>query len=304
MRAVDVNNLCLDFDGKVILDHTELSVEKGEILCIWGPSGEGKSTFLRVLGGLEKPSRGMVRFFGRSCDMERPTPLDSARDGVGFIFQNSALISNMNVLNNIILPLRFRRDRLRAQRDQDHRSWQLTPRISHLADEMLERDLFHKAEQAMRNMLVYEYQGHFPHELSIGVQRRVALARALALDPQVLLMDEPTSGLDFLSRLSLLALIANMSELRRVAVVLVTHDLVLPKELGAKVSVFQDGKLTEPCNFDELKNLDLPFVQELLYEIEAAGGEAVPTEPILQDDEIVRALRADPKNNLPTHPVF
>lgn len=292
MLAVSVNNLCLDFGGKTILDHTELEVESGEILCIWGPSGEGKSTFLRVLGGLEKSSRGMVRFFGQSCDMDRPSPLDSARTGVGFIFQNSALISNMNVMNNIVLPLRFRRDRLRAERAREHHSWQLTHRISNLADEMLERDLLHKAEQAMRNMLVYDYRNHFPHELSIGVQRRVALARALALDPKVLLMDEPTSGLDFLSRLSLLALITNMSALRRLAVVLVTHDLMLPKELGAKVSVFQNGKLTTPCRFHELKNLSIPFVEELLYEIESAQGDESLREQTLSDSEILKLLRS------------
>lgn len=290
--AAQVSNLSLSFDGKQVLDHASLDLNAGEIVCIWGPSGEGKSTFLRVLGGMERPSQGMVRFFGRSCDKERPSPLDSARDEVGFLFQNSALISNMTVMSNIMLPLRFRRDKMLTKRGQfNHRSWRLTPRSNTVADEMMERDLIAKTEQAMRNMLVHEYRNHFPHELSMGVQKRVALSRALALDPKVLLMDEPTSGLDFISRLSLLALISNMSQLRHVSVIIVTHDLLLPKELGAKVSIFQKGRLTSPCRFEELERGSNPFVDELLHEIESSSGEERQMEQNLTDREIFEELR-------------
>jgi phospholipid/cholesterol/gamma-HCH transport system ATP-binding protein len=287
--AVYAHDISLSFGDKPVLRHASLTVQRGEIVCIWGPSGSGKSTFLRVLGGLEKPEAGEVLFLDKPCDMLHPAALDPARDEVGFVFQNCALVSNMSVFDNIALPLRFRRDRLRS-RQAGHHSWKLTTRRADI-ERLQEQDLQHKVDQAMQNMLVYDFRAQFPHQISLGMQKRVAVARAMVMDPRILLMDEPTSGLDYLSRLSLLALISNVSQLRRVSVVMVTHDLLLPRELNAKVSVFHDGGLTPPCSFADLDQLELPFVQELLYELRLSDPDAKP--PLSAEEEEELELAAE-----------
>ena len=285
MLAIDASDIVFDLGDRRVLDHAKLQAEPGEIICIWGPSGGGKSTFLRVLGGIEKPSLGSVRFFGRECDMAKPSPLDEARDEVGFVFQNSALIFNMTIFDTILLPLKFRRDKLRSHR-RVHRLLTVSLRDLPL---MLwdrhggDRDLRERVDRAMQNMLVYDLKGKFPHEISLGMQKRAAVARAMALNPKVLLLDEPTGGLDPLSRQSFLALVSNLNKLRNVTIVLVTHELDLPQTLGAKVSVMHDGALTEPVPFDRLRDSDVPFVRELfLAEKRPEDGEMLTDERIFE----------------------
>lgn len=245
MAALHAQNLELSFGDKKILDGASLLVNPGEILCIWGPSGEGKSTMLRVIAGLQKASSGKVSIFEEDAEMLYPSALDPVRSDMGFIFQNNALISNLRVFDNIALPLRY-----------------------HKLDD--EEGIKQRVESVLNLMLVSEYSQSYPHELSLGIQRRVAIARALVLEPKILLMDEPSAGLDFLSRLSLLALISNMNRLRKVTVICVTHDLNLPLELNAKVAVFTKGRVSEPVHINDIDKVKNPFLEELMIEMDVA----------------------------------
>ncbi len=242
MAALIVNELVLSYGSKKILDDASLVVNNGEILCIWGPSGEGKSTLLKVIAGLQKAQSGRITILGSPAEMLYPSALDPVRRKMGFVFQNNALTSNLKVYDNIALPLRY-----------------------HQLDD--EEGIAIRVKNVLNTMLVEEYASAFPYELSLGIQRRVAVARALVLDPDILLMDEPTSGLDFLSRLSLLSLISNINQLRKVTVVIVTHDLNLPIELDAKISIFNKGKLSEPSPAIEMKEIKNPFLDELRIEM-------------------------------------
>ncbi len=244
MSAINATNIHLKFDGKVILDGADFAVEQGDRVCIWGPSGGGKSTFLRVLAGLEKADQGHVFINGKPAEMDSPKATDPVRNDLGFVFQNSALISNLNVFDNVAMPLRY------------HRFG---------TEDVIKQ----RVEVVLQNMLVAEHAHEFPHQLSLGIQKRVAVARTLILDPTILLMDEPTAGLDFINRVNLLALLWNVSQLRKVTVIMVTHDLEIPRELGTSVSILANGRITSPLPVEELHTLKGDFMDELLEELGA-----------------------------------
>ncbi len=243
MSAITAKHLTVHFDGKCILDDASLTVEQGELVCIWGPSGGGKSTFLRILAGLEKAETGSVLIHGKAANMDNPSGTDKVRSELGFVFQNSALISNLTVFDNVALPLRY------------HRVG--SPDF-----------ITEKVSSTLNNMLVSEYATSFPHQLSLGIQKRVAIARTLVLNPSILLMDEPTAGLDHINRINLLALLYNVCQLRKVSILMVTHDLEIPKELNTKVSILHDGKLTQPLWMNELLKLDSSYVNEIREDLQ------------------------------------
>lgn len=228
--------------ARPILKGASLSVDQGEVLCIAGASGQGKSSLLRVIAGLEKPSAGEISYFGERIELDALNALNVAQRGVGYVFQNCALISNLRVGDNIALPLRYH------QRGS-------------------EEEIQEKVSRALRLMLVEEIRDHFPYSLSLGMKKRVAVARAWAMDPRILLMDEPTSGLDNSNRRNLLPLIENLRELYKTTILIVTHDLLIPKELRCKICFLDNGILTDPMRFDDMKHSDHPLVRDLTQDI-------------------------------------
>jgi len=227
---------------KVILAGANLSVRQGEVLCIAGASGQGKSSLLRLIAGLEKPSQGELTYFGERVPAERLNALDVAQRGVGFVFQNCALISNLSVGDNIALPLSY-----------------------HLRGN--EKEIQDKVSRALQLMMVEEFRDQFPYSLSMGMKKRVAVARAWAMDPRILLMDEPTSGLDNNNRRNLLPLIENLRELYKTTILIVTHDLLIPKELRCRICFLDKGVLTAPMHFDDMKHSDNPIVRDMVQDI-------------------------------------
>lgn len=250
MNSLSVRNLCFFYrepkqSERIVLDHANLEVRRKEILCICGQSGMGKSTLLRILGGLAKPDCGEIYYAGVQSPLSMHNALQVAKDHrVAFVFQNSALISNLSVFDNIALPLRYHHPR------------------------MAESEVRRQVENLLVSMMVQEYQGLMPYALSAGVLRRVAIARSLALEPSILLMDEPTAGIDARNRRSLLALIDNQRSLRHATIVMVTHDLHIVRELDSRVCFLHQGKLSSPVRYEEFSLIQDEDIRDMIVELE------------------------------------
>lgn len=240
--VISVHNLCYDFGGKPLLRNVNLTVNPGKLLIISGASGEGKSTLLRLLIGLEKPTSGTVRIFNRDIHAKSEMELDNIRSRMGFVFQNSALLSTLTVAGNLRLPLVYHK---LAEGDEIEKRIDLT----------------------LENLLIKSYRNHFPAQLSLGIQKRTAMARAIITRPELILMDEPTSGLDTISRNLLLALIENIRLTNDVAMIMVTNDIHAVKKLDAQIGIFKEGELYEPMEYNLLQTSPDPFVQALMEDM-------------------------------------
>lgn len=210
---------------KELFSDVNLVVKRGETICIGGGSGQGKSALLRIIAGLIRPTQGSIHYFGEYLPPERLTALEVAKRQVGMVFQNGALISNLKVRDNIALPLRY------------HKMGSAT-------------EIEEKINMAMDLMRVREFADMFPHLLSTGMQKRVAIARSWAMDPKLLLMDEPTAGLDNYNRRNLLPLIDNMRTLFKTTIIIVTHDLQISKELDCNIAFVHRKSLSDLHSFD------------------------------------------------------
>ncbi|MBP5247952.1 MAG: ATP-binding cassette domain-containing protein [Fibrobacter sp.] len=239
-EALRIENLHFRYagDDEDVLDGLDLVLGRGETLCIAGASGRGKSLLLRLIAGLDKPASGAFYYFGEHLPLSQHNALEVARRGAELIFQNGALISNLTVRENISMPLYYH-----------HRG----------TDDEIE----HRVNMALDLMRVRDEENKYPHMLSSGLAKRVAIARAWAMDPRLLLMDEPTAGLDNYNRNSLLPLIDNMQALFKTSMILVTHDLLIARELGADLCFLENKRLTQRMKFEEWLTVDLPIAHEM-----------------------------------------
>ncbi|MCX8100376.1 MAG: ABC transporter ATP-binding protein [Geminicoccaceae bacterium] len=214
MSRIEVQGLWKSYGDRVVLERVSLVIEPASLVAIVGSSGCGKSTFLRIILGVEQPSRGRILLDGA------PLPAEPGPDR-GIVFQRYTVFPHLSVLENAALGLELRASRLLG------RSFGARRREAHeQAAAMLERvGLGHVLEA-------------FPHELSGGMQQRLALAQALVVEPRVLLLDEPFGALDPGIRADARALLLELWEERGTTVVMVTHDLPEAFQLGTRVLVF------------------------------------------------------------------
>jgi polar amino acid transport system ATP-binding protein len=221
---IDVRGLCKRFGGVDVLRELTLSVEKGKVAAIIGPSGGGKSTFLRCINGLESFERGEVRvgndvLLWNGDARERAERLRAIRRKVGFVFQQFNLFPHLDVMGNIVeAPLRVLGEK-RASAEAE--AVRLLERVG-LADK----------------------KNAHPNELSGGQQQRVAIARALAMRPEVLLLDEPTSALDPVMATEVMSVISELARAGQTMIV-VTHQLGLARAIADTVHVFSEGQRVE-----------------------------------------------------------
>jgi len=217
---IEVRGLVNRFGAQVVHDHLDMTVEQGEVFGIVGGSGSGKSVLLRSILGLQRPQAGEVRMLGRDLTQLTTAALKEIKATYGVTFQQGALFSSLTVLQNVQLPM------------LEH--LHLSPRaLEELA--LLKVRLVGLTDEAARK---------FPAQLSGGMIKRAALARALALDPHLLMLDEPTAGLDPISAAAFDELLMDLRQQLGLTVIMITHDLDTIFRTCNRVGVIIDRKMT------------------------------------------------------------
>lgn len=234
--VIELSDVCASFRGQVIHRDLSLRVEEGQIVGLLGGSGSGKTTLLREILGLLRPDSGSVRLFGVDLDDPDVQVQRDLRRRLGMLFQHGALFSALSVFDNIAFPLREL-----GCLDID---W--IRRLVHLKLAMV------GLEPAHGKLM--------PAELSGGMVKRVALARALALEPELLLLDEPTAGLDPDRSQNFVELVGELQRELGLTVVMVTHDLNTLAGLASHVAVLADQHIVAFGPKDEVMTVDHPFV--------------------------------------------
>jgi len=236
---IEIKNLHKSFDGQPVLQGVNLSVPKGKVTVILGPSGSGKTVLMRHIIGLLRPDRGEVMVDGVDIHRLPSEKLNAFRRRFGMVFQNAALFDSMNVYENIAFPL------------MEHTNWS-PQKIAEVVREKL-------------TLLGLEgIEKKTPSELSGGMRKRVGLARAIALEPQIILYDEPTTGLDPIMAESVDLMILDMEEKLKITSVVISHDMHSAFRIADQVAMLFGGKIIECSSPKEFVKSSIPQVREFI----------------------------------------
>ena len=216
-NIIEINNLVAKYDTRIILDNISLAIKKREIFIILGSSGGGKTTLLKHIIGLIKPVSGTIDIFGQEVTKMEDDKFDNILTQIGMLFQGGALINSMKVWENVAIPL------------EQHTKLPL-----HIIRDLVKQKLSLVNLEHAFNL--------YPSELSGGMKKRVALARAIAMDPKILFFDEPSAGLDPITALELDELILELKDKLGITLVIVTHELESIKRIADRIIYLQKGK--------------------------------------------------------------
>jgi phospholipid/cholesterol/gamma-HCH transport system ATP-binding protein len=246
----EIRGLTKRYGDRTVLDNIDFEVYRGECLVILGRSGTGKSVTLRQLNGLEKPEAGAVVFDGTDLAQLDERELFPIRRRIAMLFQSGALFDSMDVFDNIAFPLREHTRRTEPE---------IAEAVRHRLAQVGLHDIEHKA----------------PADLSGGMRKRVALARSLVLDPEVMLFDEPTTGLDPITSATIGKLIRSIQKGLGVTAVVVTHDIALARRVGDRIALLVDGKLGFLGDWREAESSNDPRLADFLAGREEEVANAV-----------------------------
>ena len=236
---IAIRGLRNSFGDQVVHEGLDLEVKRGEILGVVGGSGTGKSVLMRSIIGLQTPDAGEIEVLGENMIARDEDEAKNIRRRWGILFQNGALFSTLTVAENVQVPIR--------------------EYFPHIKPPLLDEIAGYKI--AMSG-LPADAGPKYPSELSGGMRKRAGLARALALDPELLFLDEPTAGLDPIGAAAFDELIANLKQRLELTVFLITHDLDTLYAICDRVAVLSDGRVVAVGTIDELLALDHPWIQE------------------------------------------
>jgi phospholipid/cholesterol/gamma-HCH transport system ATP-binding protein len=236
---VELRDVAMRFEEKPVLDGVDLTVEPKERLVIMGQSGSGKSTILRLVLGILHPDAGSVFFKQFEINRLSRRKLMQIRRRIGMVYQYSALLSSRNVRDNVALPLEELTDKS-------------TEEIDKTVDEKLELVGMKETKDMM------------PSELSGGMRKRVSLARALVMDPELMLYDEPTAGLDPVISSVIDELIISLSEKSKVTSIIVTHEMESAFRMATRMAMLYQGKIIEDGTPEQFRQSTNPVVRQFL----------------------------------------
>ncbi len=237
--AIEVDELVTHYGSRRILDRVDLRVESGEIMVIMGGSGSGKSTLLRHLLGLQRPTSGSIRLLGMDITESSAAELQALRRNMGVSFQGGALLSSMTVAENVMLPLR-------EHTALDEQTMQI---IARMKLEVVNLGGFGELK---------------PAQLSGGMIKRAALARAIVMDPKLLFFDEPSAGLDPVVAADLDELIIKLRDTMQMTIVVVTHELDSAFKIADRITVLDHGRILLTGSVEEVRSSSIQRVQDLL----------------------------------------
>lgn len=251
-----VQDVTFGYGSRVILDDVTLRFGRGQVVAIMGGSGMGKTTLLKLIGGLEAPDKGQVIFDNKPLDVSNKESLFAQRRRMGMLFQFGALFTDMSVIDNVAFPLREQTD---------------------ISEDLIER-------MALMKLNAVGLRGAadlMPSEISGGMARRVALARATALDPELIMYDEPFAGLDPISMGITARLIRDLNDALNATSIIVTHDVPETFAIADYVYMISSGRIAAEGTPQELSASTDPYVQQFIKgEPDGPVAFHYPAEPI------------------------
>lgn len=255
--VIEVQDLVTHYGTRLILKGISLTVYQGEIMVIMGGSGSGKSTLLRHLLGLHQPSSGSIRLLGKDITQLDDRAMHALRQEMGVAFQGGALFGSMTVGENVMLPLR-------EHTKLDEHTMQIMTRMK------------------LEVVNLAGFEKLMPAELSGGMLKRAALARAVIMDPKLLFFDEPSAGLDPVAAVELDELILQLRAALKMTIVVVTHELDSAFKIADRITVLDQGNILMTGSVEEVRSSDNKRIQSLLNRM--------PRDDAIDADEYLRRL--------------
>ena len=256
---VEIKNMSFSRDNRVIFNGVNISVQKGKITAIMGPSGSGKTTLLQLIGAQLTPDSGSIEVNGQNVHLLSRKALYNARRNMGLLFQSSALFTHMSVFENVAFPLR------------EH---------THLNESMLKDIVLMKLEAVGLRGAAHL----MPSQLSGGMARRVALARTIALDPELMMYDEPFTGQDPISMGVLVRLIKRLNQLLKTTTIVVSHDVAETCSIADYAYLISGGNVIGQGTPEELMHSQQPEVKQFMHgEADGAVPFHYPARPYTEE---------------------
>lgn len=240
---IEFRNVTKRFNGKTVLDNINLSIYENQVTTIIGKSGTGKSVLLKHIIGLLKPDEGIILFQGKPVNKMKKAEWEAHRQKIAYLFQNNALLDSMTVLDNVAFPLR---------------------QTTNLSKAEIEK----RAMKRIDDLELEEAVNKFPSELSGGMQKRVALARALVTDPRIVLFDEPTTGQDPIRKNMILSMIIHYRKKYGFTAVMISHDIPDVFFISDRVIILWEGGVGFEGPYEEALKQNVPMIDEFLRSLD------------------------------------